>query len=238
MRPPTARRLSRPRRARRTRRSSSAPPIPPTRSACAKRRCANAARRSWWRAPAISTGRARRRPFHRRTAGASAPRGAGRTHSRRARRAVHLEAETLTTTTEFDGLPAAAELARSGGIENLYNRLRAGRLLATSPKPEFSLLSPANRGTRASPHSDLRHESTRDIRRLRRLAHVTVERDNRAAISLLSRITGRAQSGEPKPETCFCGPARGCENIENSTISLQKPFGSCRIGAILPSFAG
>ena len=42
------------------------------------------------------------------------------------------------------------------GIENLYSCPRAGRR-CNSPKPEFSLLCPANRGTRASPRSGGTH---------------------------------------------------------------------------------
>ena len=52
------------------------------------------------------------------------------------------------------------------GVERRPRRDRKSILLAsrrappaTSPKPEFSLLSPANRGTRATPRSGLRNES-------------------------------------------------------------------------------
>ena len=50
-----------------------------------------------------------------------------------------------------------------------------------------------------------------NISRLRRIAHAMVERDNREAISLFSHITGRRQSGEPKPKACFRNPPEGAK---------------------------
>ena len=56
------------------------------------------------------------------------------------------------------GLTFAARQAARPWKENLSSPSRRAPP-AISSKPEFSLLCPANRGTRASPHPDLRHES-------------------------------------------------------------------------------
>ena len=82
----------------------------------------------------------------------------------------------------------------------IYTQGFARRAAAISPKPEFSLLSPADREARASPHSDLRHESA-EYQSLLTNAHAMVERGNREAISLLRCVTGRDdrenRSGRP-----------------------------------------
>ncbi len=77
------------------------------------------------------------------------------------------------------------------GIENLYDRLLRRAPLANSPKPEVFPVIPCqqgNAGLAALWFEALKHVN---ISHLRRVAHVMVERDNREAFALLSRITGR-----------------------------------------------
>jgi hypothetical protein len=166
--------------------------------------------------------------------------------------------------------------------------------LATSPKPEVSLLFPANRGTRASPQAGLMHESA-EYQSLRtncsrngnsqappisrekwsrvaliasvdscsfamRFAFVLaaaspkppqqpkrrgvlgsytqwLSKINREQISLLSRITGRRQSGKPKPETRFAARPRA-RSYRISILSRPKASGTGRNGAILARSLG
>ncbi len=53
-----------------------------------------------------------------------------------------------------------------------------------------------------------------NINHFGRIDHAMVERDNRERFSLLSRISGRTQSGKPKPQTLLSQPARGRDRIE------------------------